>query len=173
MLHPDAARRATGLYSSSSDASSSSSGRVNSDKIKAVSSKLCLIAAEMDQRYSVEFDDMIDFMKLNGSSAYDAFSAVAKQLLSDKISWGKVITLLALGYRMARRVIDLSIPGFVQDIMAYLTRFICRHLAKWIADRGGWFAILNLEEGISWTGMFGIMSIGCAVIAALSWIKQR
>lgn len=165
MLHPDAARRG-GL-------SSPSSSRVESDKIKAVSSKLCIIAAEMDQRYSVEFDDMIDFMKLNGSSAYEAFSEVAKQLLSDKITWGKVITLLALGYRMAKRVIDLAIPSFVQDIIAYLTKFICRHLAKWIADRGGWLAILNLEEGISWAGAFGIMSVGFAALAALSYFKQR
>jgi len=165
MLHPDAARRG-GL-------SSPSSSRVESDKIKAVSSKLCIIAAEMDQRYSVEFDDMIDFMKLNGSSAYEAFSEVAKQLLSDKITWGKVITLLALGYRMAKRVIDLAIPSFVQDIIAYLTKFICRHLAKWIADRGGWLAILNLEEGISWAGAFGIMSVGFAALAALSYLKQR
>lgn len=161
MLRPDAARR-DGLSSS-----------VETDKIKAVSSKLCIIAAEMDQRYSVEFDDMIDFMKLNGSTAYDAFSQVAKQLLSDKITWGKVITLLALGYRMVKRVMDLAIPNFVQEIIAYLTKFICRHLAKWIADRGGWLAILNLEEGISWTGVFGIMSIGCAVLAALSWVKQK
>jgi len=170
MLHPDAARRAAGFSSSSS---SPSSLRVEPDKIKAVSSKLCLIAAEMDQRYSVEFDEMIDFMKLDGSSAYAAFSQVANHFLSGKITWGKVITLLALGYRMARRVIDLAIPNFVQDIIAYLTKFVCRHLAKWIADRGGWLAILNLEEGISWAGMFGIMSIGCAVLAALSWLKQR
>lgn len=127
----------------------------------------------MDQRYSVEFDEMIDFMKLDGSSAYEAFYSVANHFLSGKITWGKVITLLALGYRMARRVIDLAIPNFVQDIISYLTKFICRHMAKWIADRGGWLAILHLEEGISWSGMFGIMSIGCAVLAALSWLKQR
>jgi len=164
MLHPDAARSLGGA------ASSPAPGK---DKIKAVSSKLCLIAAEMDQRYSVEFDDMIDLMKLNGSTAYDAFAEVAKQLLSDKITWGKVITLMALGYRMAKRVIDLAIPNFVQNIVSYLTTFICRYVAKWIADRGGWMAILNLEEGISWTGVFGVMSVGCAVLAALSWLKNR
>merc|ERR1719334_809221 len=163
LLHPDAARFG----------GASPSSHPGPDKIRAVSSKLCQIAAEMDQRYSVEFDDMIDFMKLNGSSAYDAFAEVAKQLLSDKITWGKVITLLALGYRMAKRVIDLAIPSFVQNIISYLTTFICRYVAKWIADRGGWFAILNLEEGISWTGVFGIMSVGCAVLAALSWLKNR
>lgn len=164
MLHPDAARRRN---------LGAAAGAPGEDKIKAVSSKLCMIAAEMDQRYSVEFDDMIDLMKLNGSTAYDAFAEVAKQLLSDKITWGKVITLLALGYRMAKRVIDLAIPSFVQNIISYLTTFICRYVAKWIADRGGWFAILNLEEGISWTGVFGIMSVGCAVLAALSWLKNR
>ena len=63
---------------------------------------------------------------------------MAKQLLSDKITWGKVITLLALGYRMAKRVIDLAIPNFVQDVISYLVTFISRYLAKWIADRGGW-----------------------------------
>ena len=164
MLHPDAARSRGGVTSPSPP---------GPDKIKAVSSKLCMIAAEMDQRYSVEFDDMIDLMKLNGSTAYDAFAEVAKQLLSDKITWGKVITLMALGYRMAKRVIDLAIPNFVQNIVAYLTTFICRYVAKWIADRGGWLAILNLEEGISWTGVFGVMSVGCAVLAALSWLKNR
>ena len=57
LLHPDAARFG----------GASPSSQPGPDKIRAVSSKLCQIAAEMDQRYSVEFDDMIDFMKLNGS----------------------------------------------------------------------------------------------------------
>lgn len=143
------------------------------DKIRRVSAKMCMIAEEIDQRYSLEFDDMIDFMKINGASAYESFASVAKLLLSDRISWSKVIALMAFGYRIARRLFDASVPKFVQKIMSYLSTFICKHIAKWIAERGGWGAILNLEEGISWAGIFGVMSIGFGALAIASWVKNK
>lgn len=144
-----------------------------SDTYKNVSAKLNTIAQEIDQRYSKEFEEMIDLLKVNSSTAYEAFAGVAKTMLSGGISWSKVIALLVFGYRMARRVVDLAIPNFLQNIVGYMVTFICKHVAKWIAARGGWVAILKLEEGISWTGFCSIMTLGFGILAAVSWLKNR
>lgn len=55
------------------------------------------------------------------------------------IHWGRVITLLCFGYRMAVNVIQSGIRGFFAKIVGYVCKFIMTEkIAKWIADQGGW-----------------------------------
>lgn len=55
------------------------------------------------------------------------------------INWGRVITLLCFGYRMAVNVIQRGIRGFFSNIVGFVVKFIITEkIAKWIAEQGGW-----------------------------------
>ena len=55
------------------------------------------------------------------------------------VNWGRIVTLLCFGYRMAVTVIQRGIRGFFSQIVGFVVRFVCsERIARWIADQGGW-----------------------------------
>lgn len=55
------------------------------------------------------------------------------------VSWGRIVTLLCFGYRMAVTVIRQGIRGFFSQIVGFVVRFVMtERIAKWVADQGGW-----------------------------------
>lgn len=55
------------------------------------------------------------------------------------INWGRIVTLLCFGYRMAVTVIQRGIRGFFTEIVGFVVRFVLsERIARWIADQGGW-----------------------------------
>ena len=58
------------------------------------------------------------------------------------ISWGRVVTLLCFGYRMAMVVIRRGLVSFFSNVVRFIVRFVLiEKIAKWIADQGGWVII--------------------------------
>ena len=74
-----------------------------------------------------------------------------------RINWGRIITLLCFGYRMAVTVLQRGIHGFFSKIIGFVCKFILvENIAKWIAEQGGWvsviFYMLCMHEHIeAWT----------------------
>ena len=55
------------------------------------------------------------------------------------INWGRIITLLCFGYRMAVTVVQRGIRGFFSNVVGFVVRFIINEkIAQWIAEQGGW-----------------------------------
>lgn len=69
--------------------------------------------------------------------------SISLRLFRDgNINWGRVVTLLCFGYRMAITVLQRGIRGFFSKIVGFIVKFICKErIAKWIADQGGWVSI--------------------------------
>ncbi|KAI1230980.1 Bcl-2 homologous antagonist/killer, partial [Lamprotornis superbus] len=61
-----------------------------------------------------------------------------KNLFESDINWGRVIALLAFGYRMAMHVWQSGVGGFLRRIARYLGEFMLQNrIASWIAQQGG------------------------------------
>lgn len=66
-------------------------------------------------------------------------AATCRLFRDGTVSWGRIVTLLCFGYRIAVTVIQRGIRGFFSRIVSFVVKFIVSEkIAKWIADQGGW-----------------------------------
>ncbi|ESO03638.1 hypothetical protein HELRODRAFT_79940 [Helobdella robusta] len=102
--------------------------------------RLAQIGDTVNERYSSEFNEMIKMLNPTPETAFEAFSNVAERLFRDgTIHWGRVLTLLCFGYRLAVAVLSRGIRGFFIKIIEYLIKYITiSKIAQWIANQGGW-----------------------------------
>jgi len=55
------------------------------------------------------------------------------------IHWGRIITLLCFGYRLAITYLRRGVVGFFTNIISWVVKFVVsERIAQWIADQGGW-----------------------------------
>uniref|UniRef100_A0ABB5UNI6 BCL2 antagonist/killer 1 n=1 Tax=Sus scrofa TaxID=9823 RepID=A0ABB5UNI6_PIG len=69
-------------------------------------------------------------------------------LFESGINWGRVVALLGFGYRLALYVYQRGLTGFLGQVTRFVADFMLHHcIARWIAQRGGWVAALDLGNG--------------------------
>jgi len=55
------------------------------------------------------------------------------------IHWGRIITLLCFGYRLAITYLRRGVAGFFTNIIGWVVKFVVsERIAQWIASQGGW-----------------------------------
>ena len=58
------------------------------------------------------------------------------------IHWGRIITLLCFGYRLAITYLRRGLYGFFSNIISWVVKFVVsERIAQWIADQGGWVSL--------------------------------
>ena len=71
-----------------------------------------------------------------------------------RITWGRVLTLLCFGYRIAVTVIQRGIRGFFSNVVGFVVRFVfTEKIARWIAEQGGWVRCrvrFHLADDVRW-----------------------
>uniref|UniRef100_A0A8C3NN90 Bcl-2 homologous antagonist/killer n=1 Tax=Cyanoderma ruficeps TaxID=181631 RepID=A0A8C3NN90_9PASS len=111
-----------------------------------VGERLAIIGDDIYRRYDVEFCSMLGSLQLTPDNAYQHFTEIASRLFESGINWGRVIALLAFGYRMAMHVWQRGVRGFLRRIAGFLRDFMLHnHIARWIAQQGGWRAVWDRE----------------------------
>ena len=66
-------------------------------------------------------------------------TCVCRLFRDGRITWGRVLTLLCFGYRIAVTVVQRGIRGFFSNVVGFVVRFVfTENIAKWIAEQGGW-----------------------------------
>ncbi|NP_001139563.1 BCL2 family apoptosis regulator BOK S homeolog [Xenopus laevis] len=68
----------------------------------------------------------------------DAFLAVAAEIFTAGITWGKVVSLYAVAAGLAVDCVKQSQPALVLTIVDCLGEFIRKTLVTWLKRRGGW-----------------------------------
>uniref|UniRef100_A0A674HBJ4 BCL2 family apoptosis regulator BOK n=1 Tax=Taeniopygia guttata TaxID=59729 RepID=A0A674HBJ4_TAEGU len=68
----------------------------------------------------------------------DAFLAVAAQIFSAGITWGKVVSLYAVAAGLAVDCVRHAQPAMVHTIVDCLGEFVRKTLVTWLKRRGGW-----------------------------------
>ncbi|XP_031548902.1 apoptosis regulator BAX-like [Actinia tenebrosa] len=85
---------------------------------------------------------LIDEIHVTKDTAFDTFLSVAMQIFQDgKVNWGRVVTLFYFGYKLAIQVLT-QIP-LIKMIIEWVVKFIKEKLVQWIAEQGGWEAIMD------------------------------
>ncbi|CAN9500810.1 unnamed protein product [Ophioblennius macclurei] len=68
----------------------------------------------------------------------DAFLAVAADIFSTGVTWGKVVSLYAVAGALAVDCVRQGHPATVHTIVDCMGEFVRKSLASWIKRRGGW-----------------------------------
>ncbi|XP_051567558.1 bcl-2-related ovarian killer protein homolog A-like isoform X2 [Myxocyprinus asiaticus] len=68
----------------------------------------------------------------------DAFLAVAAELFSTGVTWGKIVSLYAVAGALAVDCVRHSHPAMVHTIVDCMGEFVHKSLASWLKRRGGW-----------------------------------
>ncbi|XP_057895747.1 bcl-2 homologous antagonist/killer [Melospiza georgiana] len=112
-----------------------------------VGQRLAIIGDDIYQRYDPEFRTMLEILQPTRHNAYETFTKIASSLFESGINWGRVIALLAFGYRLAMHVWQHGVSGFLRRIARYVGEFMLQHhIARWIVQQGGWEAVQNLDN---------------------------
>ncbi|XP_059723583.1 bcl-2 homologous antagonist/killer [Haemorhous mexicanus] len=112
-----------------------------------VGQRLAIIGDDIYRRYDAEFRTMLESLQPTRENAYMHFTKIASSLFESGTNWGRVIALLAFGYRMAMHVWQRGVSGFLRRIARYVADFMLQHhIARWIAQQGGWEAVQNLDN---------------------------
>uniref|UniRef100_A0A8C0MVC8 Bcl-2 homologous antagonist/killer n=1 Tax=Canis lupus familiaris TaxID=9615 RepID=A0A8C0MVC8_CANLF len=113
-----------------------------------VGRQLAIIGDDINQRYDSEFQAMLQHLQPTAENAYEYFTKIASSLFESGINWGRVVALLGFGYRLALHVYQRGLTGFLGQVTRFVADFMLHHcIARWIAQRGGWVAALNLGNG--------------------------
>ncbi|XP_049621245.1 bcl-2 homologous antagonist/killer [Suncus etruscus] len=113
-----------------------------------VGRQLAIIGDDINRRYDAEFQTMLEQLQPTSENAYEYFVKIAKSLFESGINWGRVVALLGFGYRLALHVYRQGLTGFLGQVTRFVVNFMLHnHIARWIAQRGGWVAALDLGNG--------------------------
>lgn len=113
-----------------------------------VGQRLAIIGDDINQRYDEEFQTMLQHLQPTVENAYQYFTKIASSLFESGINWGRVVALLGFGYRLALHVYQRGLTGFLGQVTHFVVDFMLHHcIARWIAQRGGWVAALDLGNG--------------------------
>lgn len=145
-----------------------------------VGRRLAEIGDDINERYTPLFNSMIRSLNLapdvSDTVAYDAFYQVAMKLFKDgQINWGRIVTLLCFGYRLTATVIQRGISGFFSKIVTFILEFlISNKITKWIAQHGGWGAVLCLvPETMGWTNFGLVISLAAVSVITAIYLTKK
>ncbi|XP_039547597.1 bcl-2-related ovarian killer protein homolog A isoform X1 [Pimephales promelas] len=68
----------------------------------------------------------------------DAFLAVAAEIFSTGVTWGKIVSLYAVAGALAVDCVRHGHPAMVHTIVDCMGEFVRKSLVSWLKRRGGW-----------------------------------
>ncbi|XP_077151620.1 bcl-2 homologous antagonist/killer isoform X2 [Ranitomeya variabilis] len=137
--------------------------------IDTLGKKLATIGDDIYKRYESTFDNFLKDLDPNLGNAYDMFKKIAASVFETDVNWGRILTLLGFGYRMAVYIWKKGQHRFLRKIAQCLARYLVEsQIAQWIARQGGWEAVLKLtNDSIKYV----LMALG--VVLILQFVMRR
>uniref|UniRef100_A0A6I8QFQ5 Bcl-2 Bcl-2 homology region 1-3 domain-containing protein n=2 Tax=Xenopus tropicalis TaxID=8364 RepID=A0A6I8QFQ5_XENTR len=118
-----------------------------STNLISVGQQLAKIGDDINERYQEQFDDILKHLNPSLDNAYSYFKKIASSLFENGINWGRILSLLGFGYRMAVYVVRNGQRGFFRIINQWMVRYVMEScIAQWISSRGGWVAFFQLTN---------------------------
>lgn len=133
--------------------------------------QLARIGDDINEKYKDTFNEMIATMNIGPDTAYEAFAGVARKILAEEVNWGRILTLLCFGYRIAVQVMKSHVGKFAEFLSrmcSYVLKFlISERITQWIADHGGWSAALTFIPSVDNQTFLTILGLAALSVAAV------
>lgn len=138
--------------------------------------QLAAVGDDINDKYRPQFNRMITSLNVTPETAYGLFAEVARKLFDDGvINWGRIVTLLCFGYRMAMTVIRAGLSSFFSSVVRYIVRFILvERIAKWIANQGGWRSVMShIPESVGWSTIGFILTLSALSVITVICLTRK
>lgn len=106
---------------------------------KQVAGYLKLVADKLDQ--DATLNNLISQLKVDETTVYDTFRAVASEIFRGGITWGRVAVLFMFGAKLAMRTF-YDTGKLFKTLVDWVARFVTERLMTWIEASGGWVSHL-------------------------------
>uniref|UniRef100_H0UT71 BCL2 antagonist/killer 1 n=1 Tax=Cavia porcellus TaxID=10141 RepID=H0UT71_CAVPO len=121
-----------------------------SSTLTQVGCQLAIIGDDINRRYGSDIEAMLQQLQPTADNAPDLFYKIACSLFKPGPTWGRVVALLAFGYRLALHVYQQhGLSGFLGKVTRLVVDSMLQlNVVRWIVEKGGWVAALD------WAGTF-------------------
>uniref|UniRef100_A0A3Q3WQA0 Bcl-2 Bcl-2 homology region 1-3 domain-containing protein n=1 Tax=Mola mola TaxID=94237 RepID=A0A3Q3WQA0_MOLML len=117
-------------------------GRPNEQQdpqIKEVVEQLLKIAEELNR--NAELQQLINQLQRN--CAQEIFMKVARNIFVDGISWGRVVALFHLAYRLIYKALATNHLENIRTVIGWVLQVIRELLYSWLVQQGGWEGVIR------------------------------
>ncbi|XP_017280637.1 bcl-2-related ovarian killer protein homolog A [Kryptolebias marmoratus] len=109
--------------------------------LAAVSSALTWLCDELEDLQPNLYRNVSRQLNINAGSenmVSDAFLAVAADIFSTGVTWGKVVSLYTVAGALAVDCVRCGHPEIIHVITDCMATFVSKSLTAWLKKRGGW-----------------------------------
>ncbi|KAM3625124.1 uncharacterized protein V6R79_007104 [Siganus canaliculatus] len=117
-------------------------GRPNEQQdphIKEVVEQLIKIADQLNR--DAELQRLISQVQYN--CPQDIFMRVARSIFADGISWGRVVALFHLAYRLIHKALTTDHLENIRTVISWVLQVIRDMLYSWLVQQGGWEGVIR------------------------------
>ncbi|KAG7279949.1 hypothetical protein CRUP_009924 [Coryphaenoides rupestris] len=133
-------------------------------QMKEVVEQLVKMGHELNQ--NAELQHLINQVQAN--CAQDVFMKVASGIFTEGITWGRVVALFHLAYRLIYKMLTTNHMENIRIIISWVQQFIREKLHPWITQQGGWVGVIR---GISrWRTVTLVASV--VLVAAIVYYRK-
>jgi len=128
------------------------------------------VADELIAENTQLFVTMCDQLHITQTTAYPTFIGIADEIFQSGKNWGRIVAFLAFGATLAVHCARREeLLGFVDSVVAWVTRYLEQNLSEWINANNGWdgFVIFFQKHEDPKNGQSGNSSWGIAAVAGL------
>ncbi|XP_029000912.1 apoptosis regulator BAX [Betta splendens] len=108
-------------------------------KVKKVVEQLITIADELNR--NAELQRLIN--EVQNDCAHEAFMYVARRIFAEGITWGRVVALFHLAYKLIHKALTTNHLENIRTVMSWFLEVIRERLRSWIIQQGGWAGIAH------------------------------
>lgn len=101
---------------------------------------------EIERMYQRDFAAMGDRLQFTPGTAQRKFTAVADELFSDGVNWGRIVAFFEFGGTMCVESVSRQMVPQVDLIAHWMTEYLDGPLHNWIEDNGGWVSFRTLTR---------------------------
>lgn len=149
-------------------------GLAGTDALREVFSELNLVGLELERRHPKVYTGVARQAAagpiVSDKAAATALTAVGRDLLKHDVTWAKVVALYAVAGGLAVDCVRQGHPEYLHALVAAVGQLLEDDLAPWIADNGGWTALVqHCTRGIAdgEVSVAVVAALICAVMAAV------
>lgn len=109
----------------------------------------------------------------NEKSVSTVLSAIARNLLKVDVTWGKIVSLYCVAGGLALDCVQQGHPEYLFGIVETMGLVMERDAATWIAQQGGWTALLSrFRPPNEETGAFQMiaLSVVCLILILIAFV---
>ncbi|KAG5268707.1 hypothetical protein AALO_G00215510 [Alosa alosa] len=137
---------------------------------------------EIERMYQRDFAAMGDRLHFTPGTAQRKFTAVAEELFSDGVNWGRIVAFFEFGGTMCVESVSRQMVPQVDLIAHWMTEYLDGPLQNWIEENGGWDAFVELygqPRGAvppSWPNLktvLGMAALGAAGVTIGALFTQK